>query len=69
MIKLRTDFPKFKEDDFRLLSYVIAGFEAKTIATLMDVTPGSVYTRKSRMKDKILSASTENVKLYRLCLE
>jgi tetratricopeptide repeat protein len=68
MLKLRTDFSKFNEDDFRLLSYVIVGFEAKTIATLMDITPGCVYTRKSRLKDRILSASTENVELYRICL-
>lgn len=69
MSKLRHDFPSFKEDDYRLLSYMIVGFEAKTIATLMDITPGSVYTRKSRMKDKILSASTENAELYRMCLK
>ena len=68
MSKLRHDFPSFKEDDYRLLSYMIVGFEAKTIATLMNITPGSVYTRKSRMKDKILSASTENAELYRMCL-
>jgi tetratricopeptide repeat protein len=68
MSKLRHDFPSFKEDDYRLLSYMIVGFEAKTIATLMDITPGSVYTRKSRLKDKILSASTENTELYRMCL-
>ncbi|MBO5193421.1 MAG: hypothetical protein J6B62_00850 [Bacteroidales bacterium] len=68
MSKLRHDFPSFKEDDYRLLSYMIVGFEAKTIATLMDITPGSVYTRKSRLKDKILSTSTENAELYRMCL-
>lgn len=69
MQKLRIDFPKFKEEDFRLLSYVIAGFEAKTISMIMDQSTSNIYSRKSRMKEKILSANTENVELYRICLK
>lgn len=68
MQKLRTDFPKYKEEDFRLLSYVIAGFEAKTISMIMDLSTSNVYSRKCRMKERILSASTDNTELYRSCL-
>lgn len=68
MLKLREDFPEFGEEDYRFVSYVIAGFGAKTIAAIMDVSVGSVYTRKSRMKDRILSAKSKNTELYVECL-
>jgi len=68
MKKLRSDFPDYTETDFRFLSYVIAGFEAKTISNIMNISCSNVYTKKSRMKDKILSSGSENVELYRMCL-
>ncbi|MCM1176631.1 MAG: hypothetical protein NC335_02625 [Bacteroides sp.] len=69
MKKLRYDFPEYKEVDFRLLSYIIAGFEAKTISMIMDISTSSIYTKKSRMKEKILASGSENVELYKVCLE
>ena len=68
MTKLRSDFPKFDEASFRLLSYVIAGFKDSSIAVIMNDNYSSVRTRKSRLKHAILEASTPNKPLYELFL-
>ncbi|MCM1502219.1 MAG: hypothetical protein NC115_06085 [Bacteroidales bacterium] len=69
MKKLRSDFPEYKESDFRFISYIIAGFETKTISTIMDISFSSIYTKKSRMKEKIFASGSENVELYKMCLK
>ena len=68
MTKLRSDFPKFDESSFRLLSYVIAGFKDSSIAVILNDNYSSVRTRKSRLKHTILEASTPNKPLYEIFL-
>ena len=63
--KLKIDLPDHNEKDFNFLAFVIAGFDAKTIATLMNYSVGSVYTKKNRLKSKIDKISSENTKLYK----
>ena len=64
MKKLRQDFPKFSEDQFRFLAYTIAGFDASSLAFLLNTTKNNVWVKKSRLKEKILSSSSPNINLY-----
>lgn len=50
MHKFRSDFPNLKETDYRLFSYSITGFSARTIAGLTGFTTGSVYTKRNALK-------------------
>lgn len=65
MQKLRADMKTFTENDFILISYVIAGFDASLIARLMDINKKDVYSRKHRLTARILKAATENSGLYK----
>lgn len=69
MSKLRSDFPVFSEESFRLLSYCIVGFHTNVIASVMNVDPGTIRTRKSRLRKKILSANSPNQALYEAFLK
>lgn len=62
--KLRSDLPSHSDRDFIFLAFVIAGFDAKTIAILMDYSVGSVYTKKNRLKSEIDKLSSPNKHLY-----
>ncbi len=68
MTKLRGDFPSFKEDTFQLLSYVVAGFKDSTVAALMNMNPGAVRTKKSRIRNTILNSDSPNLMLYKAFL-
>ncbi len=64
MVKLRADLPNHKEADFRFIQYIIAGFEAKTIANIMGYSVASVYTKKNRIKSEISKIESPNKILY-----
>lgn len=64
MALYRKDFSSWKESDIRFVSYVMAGFESKTIACIMGMTPGSVDVKKTRIRAKILSSSSPNKSKY-----
>lgn len=64
MAKLRTDYPTFKEDDFRLLSYAIVGFDSTTCATLLDWPENRVRVYKTRLTQKIQTMNSDNIDLY-----
>jgi hypothetical protein len=50
---LKADLGELNRTDERLLCYMIAGFDSSTIAAIFDLSLGSVYTRKSRLKERI----------------
>lgn len=64
MLKLRKDFPEFKESDFRFLSYVIVGFDATTRAIILNETPNNMRVKKARLLKKIFSVQNGNTLLY-----
>lgn len=64
MLKLRKDMLDASENDFRFISLTIAGFSPKSIACLMGYTPGSVYVKKNRLKDRIRCLDTEYRDFY-----
>ena len=60
MRKLRRAMPGASEKDFRFISFVILGFDAKTIARMMDYSVNSVYTKRSNLKEKLLSLEIDD---------
>ena len=65
MAKARTDFHNLKEEDFRLLCYLYAGFSSNTISLLMNYEKvDTVYSRKSRLKRKIENSESPMKKFF-----
>lgn len=64
MVKLRQDFPEFKEPDFRFLSYVIVGFDATTRSILFNETVINMRVKKTRLLKKIHSSQSKNIDFY-----
>lgn len=62
--KLRVDLPKHKDIDFVFLMYVIIGFDATTIASLLGYSVGTVYTKKNRLKNEITNLNSEYRDIY-----
>ena len=62
--KFRSDFPGMKESDYKLFSYLITGFSARTVASLTGFTTGSVYTKKNALKTMVATSGSANKDLY-----
>ena len=50
---LKADLGKMSPTDERFLCYMIAGFDSSTVATILNLSMSNVYTKKSRLKDRI----------------
>lgn len=64
MKKLRKDMPDASENDFRFIALNILGFDAKTIARVMDYTVQSVYTKRVRLRTKISGMHSADKAFY-----
>lgn len=64
--KIRSDFPKLKDDDIRFICYLIVGFETSTISFLMDISKENVRVKKHRLREKLNGYSGPYENLYRL---
>ena len=54
MEKLRSEFPQFKEEEFRLMCYWYAGFSPSAMSLLLkEEDVNAVYKKRSRLKGKI----------------
>ena len=62
---LREDFPKLKDIDYQLIEYMILGFDATLICMITGLSTNNYYTRKSRLKEKILETDSPNAALYK----
>ena len=61
----RADFPGRPESDYRLMSYIIAGFDATTISTLFNLSSNAAaHMRKARLKRLIYNAEEVKQKAY-----
>ena len=63
--KIRSDFPKLKDDDIRFICYLIVGFDTSTISFLMDISKENVRVKKHRLREKLNGYSGPNETLYR----
>ena len=68
MSKLRTDYPNFKELDYRVLSYLIVGFDATTRSFILGGTANNMRVMKNRLLTYIRKHPTENEELYKAFL-
>lgn len=64
--KIRSDFPKLKDEDIRFICYLIVGFDTSTISFLMDISKENVREKKHRLREKLNGYSGPNETLYRL---
>ncbi len=64
MTKLRAAIPDTTEKDFRFISFLILGFDTKTIARMMDYNVNTVYTKRYNIKEKIARLNDENKALF-----
>ncbi len=51
--RLREQMPRLSESDVLLLAYVFMGFSPKAISILLDMKIGTVYMKRSRLKERI----------------
>lgn len=69
MLRLRRNFPKMKEADYRLLCYIFGGFSPQVISLFMHDSVANVYARKSRIKARIKASDTPDRELFVSLLE
>lgn len=56
MKKLRSSFPKWKEEDYLLYLFTVAGFSSTTISALLLQDKPYIYNRLYRLKERLKSA-------------
>ena len=64
MSKLRAAIPDTTEKDFRFISFLVLGFDTKTISRMMDYNVNTVYTKRYIIKEKISKLDGENKALF-----
>ena len=68
MSKLLSSGLEFKEKDWLLLRFALAGFSAKSIAAILDETHQNINQRKKRMLDKIQIQAPKLMEELRIAL-
>jgi len=53
MVRLRAQFPKWKEEDYQLYLYTASGFSSTTVSTLLEKDKQYIYNRLYRLKGRI----------------
>lgn len=59
MTRLRNTMSAFREEDFIIISYFIAGFDSNLISRLMKISLEKVYQKKSRLYKRIITRSEQ----------
>lgn len=54
--RLRSELPGLKEHDVNLLTYIYAGFAARSICIFMGISKDNYYMRRRRIKSRLASA-------------
>lgn len=62
---LKEDLPDLGEEDVRLFCYLVIGFDAPLISSLMGIdNMNTVYSRRNRLRGKIKSLHADKVRRY-----
>lgn len=61
---LKTDMPGLKELDYHMYLYLLLGFSAQSISIFLGESVNVVYNRKSRLKSRIESSSSDRKEKY-----
>lgn len=62
--RLRSDFPALKQTDVHLFTLIVAGFKAPAIALYLGADINAIYTRKFRLKQKLLKTNPSAAQHY-----
>ena len=62
--RLRADFPALKDGDVHLFTLIVAGFKAPAIALYLGADINAIYTRKFRLKQKLLKTNPSAAQHY-----
>lgn len=69
MKRLRASCPKWKEEDYLLYMFTVAGFSSTTISTLLEKDKPYVYNRLYRLKERIKASEAPDSEFLLLQLE
>lgn len=64
MTLAREELKAFKEEDFVFLSLVYAGFSARAVCLMTDITHKNFYLKRSRLKKRIEAAAPAHLELF-----
>ena len=64
MSRLRTEFPKWKDEDYLLYLFSASGFSSTTISTLLEKEKPYIYNRIYRLKERIKNSDTTDKELF-----
>ena len=64
MTRLRSEFPKWKEEDYLLYLFSASGFSSTTISTLLEKEKPYIYNRIYRLKERIKNSDTTDKELF-----
>lgn len=62
--RFRAQFPKVKEEDVRLFTFLAAGFNSTTISTLMGKDKQNIYNKIWRLKTRISDSGVPDKDLF-----
>ena len=62
----RMEYPGEKEDNYRFVCYLMAGFPASTISLLTGLSSSNVYVRKNRLLERLRKDSVRHRDLFLL---
>lgn len=61
---LRVDLPQLSQKDILFVCYCIIGLEPGIISTLLNISLSNVYTKKSRLRERIKKLDSQYVDEY-----
>lgn len=67
--KIRQQIPSIDDDDIRFLTLIYAGFSPRAICLFTNIKIKTVYTKKYRIKEKIVSSNAQDKDLFILNLQ
>lgn len=69
MALFREEFPDLKEEEYRFVGYLMAGFPATTISLLTGLSTSNIYVKKSRLLEFIQISEAPSKELLAMVLE
>lgn len=64
LVNFREQLPDMGKEDMNMVVYLYAGFSAKAVCVIMDLKLKNFYTRRSRLKERILASDAPDRDLF-----
>ena len=64
LVSLSEELPSLSDDEYRLASYMFAGFSTQTICVFFNCNKDALYNRKYRLKEKIKKNNPPKKEIY-----